>query len=205
MPPKPAHGESTSLQSSATPSRPVTGVQLARFDNRSFQRGRPAVVEAIWILVQALFVRSFLPGSWHRVALLRAFGARIGRGVTVKPGVRVKFPWRLSVADHVWIGEEVWIDNLAPVRIESNACLSQGAYLCTGSHDWSVAAFTLITKPITIGESAWIGARASVGPGVTVGEGAVLTLGSAAYADLADWMVHTGAPATPKKARRVAP
>jgi putative colanic acid biosynthesis acetyltransferase WcaF len=160
-------------------------------------------VEAIWIILQALLVQSFLPGTWHRVALLRAFGARIGIGVTIKPGVRVKFPWRLSVADHVWIGEDVWIDNLAPVRIEPNACLSQGAYLCTGSHDWSAVGFDLITQPIMIGQSAWICARASVGPGVTVGEGAILTLGSAAYSDLAAWTVHTGTPAVPTKARQM--
>ena len=180
-----------------------SGVVLASFCNSGFQRGRPAFVEAIWNLVQALFISSFLPGSTHRRFLLKLFGAQIGRRVTIKPGVRVKFPWRLIVTDDVWIGEGVWIDNLAYVVVGANACLSQGAYLCTGSHNWSASSFDLITKPITIGQSAWIAARGTVGPGVTVGEGAVLTLGSTASADLEPWCIYSGIPAQQVKERQM--
>src|SRR5262245_16466396 len=116
-------------------------VLLASFNNAGFQRGRPAIIEALWIVVEALLVKSFIPGSVHRCFLLRLFGAQIGRRVTMKPGVRVKFPWRLTIADDVWVGEDVWIDNLAKVEIGANACVSQGAYLCTGSHDWSASTF----------------------------------------------------------------
>lgn len=123
------------------------------------------------------------------------FGAKIGRSVVVKPGVKVKFPWRLEIGDHSWIGEDAWIDNLAQVSIGSNACISQGAYLCTGSHDWSSATFDLIVKPITIGDGAWVAAKSIVGPGVTVGEGAVLGLGSTTSKDLEPWCVYAGAPA----------
>ncbi len=178
-----------------------TKVDLSQFDNSQFCRGRSAVTEALWIILQTLFVRSFFPGSGIRIALLRLFGAQIGRRVTIKPGVRVKFPWRLRVADQVWIGEGVWIDNLADVTLRMNSCLSQGAYLCTGSHDWSSGAFDLITRPIVIGESAWIAAKATVGPGVTVGEGAVLTLGGVAISNLEPWVVYSGVPAQPVRAR----
>jgi putative colanic acid biosynthesis acetyltransferase WcaF len=65
----------------------------------------------------------------------------------MKPGLKVKFPWRLVIGDHVWLGEDVWIDNLAEVWIGDSVCISQGAYLCTGSHDWRDEAFTLVTKP----------------------------------------------------------
>ncbi len=176
--------------------------RLADYSAPQFSRGRPAVFEALWLVVQSLFVASWLPGSGQRRLLLRLFGARIGKGVVVKQRVRVKFPWRLAIGDNTWIGEDVWIDNLAPVTIGADCCLSQGAYLCTGSHDWSRSSFDLITKPIVIGDGAWIAARAIVGPGVSVGEGAVLGLGSTATRDLAPWQVHLGVPARPVAERR---
>ena len=88
-------------------------MRLDLYTTEGFQRGRPAWLEAIWLLVQPLLISSPLPGSRLRVLLLRLFGARIGRGVTIKPGVMVKFPWRLEIGDHSWIGEHVWLDNLA--------------------------------------------------------------------------------------------
>lgn len=176
---------------------------LDRFDNASFSRGRPLLVEVAWIVVQAIFVRSFIPGSSHRIALLRLFGASIGAGAVIKTGVRVKFPWRLVVGEHAWIGEDVWIDNLAQVSIGNHCCVSQGAYLCTGSHDWSSNAFDLVTKPITLGDHAWVSARCVVGPGVNVGEGAVLALGSIATRDLQPWFVHAGNPAVSLKPRKM--
>lgn len=170
---------------------------------REFTRGRSALTELVWIVVQALFVSSFIPGSWHRVMLLSVFGARIGDRVVIKPGVRVKFPWRLSVGDHSWIGEGAWIDNLAPVSIGKDCCVSQDAYLCTGSHDWSAPGFDLITAPITLEPGAWVAARATVGPGVTMGRGSVLGLGSVATRDLEPWTVYAGVPATAIKQRAI--
>lgn len=177
-------------------------MRLDVYTTGGFSRGRPAWLEALWLLAQPLLLSSPLPGSRLRVLLLRLFGARIGNGVTIKPGVRVKFPWRLRVGNHSWIGEDVWLDNLAEIRIGSHCCLSQGAYLCTGSHDWSNPGFTLVTKPIVLEDQVWLSARSIVGPGVTVGEGAVLALGSIATRDLAGWHIHQGAPAMPLKSRR---
>jgi putative colanic acid biosynthesis acetyltransferase WcaF len=180
-------------------------IDLARFRNPQFDRARPKWFEAIWMVTQALFVSSWLPGSAHRRLLLKLFGARIGEGVVIKPNVRIKFPWRLEISDHSWIGEDVWIDNLALVTIGSNACISQGAYLCTGSHDWSSPAFDLIVKPITIGDGAWIAAKSTVGPGVSVGKGAVLGLGSTTSKDLDAWCIYSGAPAEFVKKRILMP
>ena len=171
-------------------------MRLDQFNNADYHRGRPALVEALWLVAQALFLRSFIPGSLHRRLLLRLFGARIGTGVVIKPGVRVKFPWRLEVGAHAWIGEGVWIDNLAEVKIGAHCCLSQEAYLCTGSHDWSKTTFDLMTAPIIIGEGAWIAARAVVAPGVVVGEGAVLGLASLASKSLEAQGIYRGVPAT---------
>lgn len=170
-------------------------ITLKFYSNPAFLRGRSRLVEMLWLIAQWLLVNSWLPGAAHRRFLLRLFGAKIGKGGDIKPGVRVKFPWRLEIGDYSWIGEDVWIDNLALVRLGNNCCLSQGAFLCTGSHDWKSATFDLVTRPIFIEDGAWIAACASVGPGVTVGEGAILTLGSSATSDLAPWGIYQGNPA----------
>ncbi len=180
-------------------------VRLAHYRNALFSRGRSRFIEALWLLVQCAFVSSWIPGSAHRRWLLGAFGATVGKGVQIKPGVRVKFPWRLEISDHSWIGEDVWIDNLAPVTIASNCCISQRVYLCTGSHDWSRPTFDLIVRPIHIKQAAWIAACSTVGPGVTVGEGAVLALGSVATHDLEPWTIYTGIPAKPVRKREIKP
>lgn len=156
-------------------------MRLDLFRNPEFSRGASRLTEMVWILISGLLVASWLPGSFWRVLLMRAFGAQIGQSVVIKPGVSVKFPWRLRVGDHVWIGERVWIDNLAEVTIGSHSCLSQGAYLCTGSHDWTDPHFGLVTRPIAIGRGCWVGALACLAPGTVLEDGAVLgmtTLGA---------------------------
>ena len=175
--------------------------RLKDFANPQFSRGRARIVEALWLLAQWALVASWIPGAAHRRWLLRIFGAKIGKGVDIKPGVRVKFPWRLEVGNYSWIGENVWIDNLVQISIGANCCISQGAYLCTGNHDWSRSTFDLIMGPIHIGEGAWIAARSTIGPGVTVGEGAVLGLGSVANRDLEPWTINLGVPAVKVRAR----
>ena len=178
-------------------------VNLATFSNSQFDRGRSKVVELLWIVLSAFFLSSSIPGSAHRVLLLRMFGADIGKRVNIKPRIRVKFPWRLVIGENSWIGEAVWIDNLTDVNIGSNSCVSQGVYLCTGSHDWSSPSFDLIVKPIVIGDAAWIAAQSAVGPGVTVGEGAVLGFGSITSKDLEAWTVYSGSPAELVRARKI--
>ncbi|QFT48728.1 Galactoside O-acetyltransferase (plasmid) [Roseivivax sp. THAF40] len=168
------------------------------FDNASnnkFSRGAPRFVEALWIFVSAMFVTSWLPGSAWRCTLLRLFGARIGRGVVIKPGVQVKFPWRLHIGSHTWIGEHAWIDNLAVVTIGDHACISQGVYLCTGNHDWSRGSFDLITQPILIEDGAWVGAFSKLAPGTIMRKRAVLTLGSVGSRELEPNTVYRGNPA----------
>jgi putative colanic acid biosynthesis acetyltransferase WcaF len=106
-----------------------------------------------------------------KVAALRAFGANIGRGVVIRSRVNITFPWRLEIGDHAWIGDEVLILSLDHVCIGANTCVSQRAFLCTGSHDFSKETFDIVTAPIHIGESGWIGAQCFVGPGVEFGPG----------------------------------
>ena len=151
-------------------------MRLDLFKNSKFERGASRLTEAAWIALQAVLFASWLPGSGWRVRLLRAFGASVGAGVVIKPHVSIKFPWRLEIGDHVWIGERVWIDNLDQVSIGSHSCISQGAYLCTGSHDWTDNGFALITRPINIGQGCWVGAHASIAPGSALEDGCVLAM-----------------------------
>ncbi len=168
---------------------------LRDYNNAWFDRGQSKYVEALWVFISILFVQCKLPGSAHRRFLLRLFGAKIGERVAIKPGLRVKFPWKLSIGCDSWIGEDAWIDNLDYVTIGDSCCLSQGAYVCTGSHNWKSQAFDLITKPVVLRECSWIAARASVAPGVVVGEGAILSMGSVATGDMEPWSVYQGVPA----------
>lgn len=176
--------------------------RLDLFKNPDFDRGVSRSTEFLWLLVQAWLFGSWLPGSGWRAKLLRAFGAKVGKGVVIKPHAMVKFPWKLELGDHVWIGERVWIDNLDNVRIDEHSCLSQGAYLCTGSHDWSSETFDLVAKPITIESQCWIGARALVAPGTHMQTGSVATMGSVISGTLEAHCIYKGNPAQNIGSRR---
>lgn len=179
-------------------------VDLGSFDNSWYSPGRSLLVQVAWFILGAPLLRAgWLPFSSVRRALLRSFGSRIAPGVVIKPGVRVKYPWLLEVGENAWIGEDVWIDNLAMVRVGANACLSQGAYLCTGNHDWKDPAFGLIVRPITIDAGAWIAAKAIVSPGVHVAECAIASAGSVVRSDLEAYTIYAGNPAVPVGMRRL--
>ena len=180
-------------------------VNLEDYEKNPRIRGRSIVTDALWQIVQFVFVSSFQPSSAIRILLLRLFGAKVGKGVVIKPFVKIKFPWKLAVGDHTWIGESAWIDNLDQVVIGSNCCLSQDCYICTGTHNWKSPAFSLETAPVQIGDAAWLCARSVVVPGVNVGEGAVLTINSVATHDLDAWMIYSGNPAQAIKKRTISP
>ena len=154
-------------------------MNLALYDNSDFDRGAPRWKEALWVAVRCLFFQNPVPWpSELRTALLRAFGAKIGNGVVIRVNVNISHPWRLAMGDHVWIGEDVGILSLAQVNIGSNVCISQRAYLCTGSHDFRREDFKLKTAPIMVGEGSWIAAMSFIAPGVEIGPGAVVSAGS---------------------------
>ena len=134
--------------------------------------------------------------------LLRMTGASVGAGVVIKPRVTIKYPWKLTVGDNSWIGEQVWIDNLDQVTIGAHVCISQGALLLCGNHDYKKPTFDLITGPIVLENGVWIGAKASVGPGITCGSHSVLAMGSVATKNLEEWIVYQGNPALAVRQRR---
>lgn len=177
-------------------------VDLSQFNNEWYNHGASSLKRAIWYFVNVLFfINPLNPVSRLKIFLLRIFGAKIGKGVVIKPGVNIKHPWFLSIDNYVWIGENVWIDNLAPVIIGSNVSISQGALLLTGSHNYKNIAFDLLVKSIYIEEGAWIGAKSIVCPGVTCHSHSILTVGSVATKDLEAYFIYQGIPAEKKRER----
>jgi putative colanic acid biosynthesis acetyltransferase WcaF len=177
-------------------------VSLKEFKPDKSVRERGILVEALWELVSLLTLRNRLcVSSAIKRSALRIFGAKIGKGVVIKQGVAVKYPWKLAVGHHSWLGEGVWIDNIVSVEIGADVCLSQGAYLCTGNHDWSKKGFSLIAKPIVIEEGVWVGAKAIVGSGVRMKTHSVLTAGSVAVQDTDAYKIYQGNPAVVVKDR----
>lgn len=176
---------------------------LSRFNNDWYQPG-PKWKIILWFITSSVFLNSYLPLPVSlKVAVLRFFGARIGKGAVIKPAVNIKYPWFLEIGDHVWIGENVWIDNLAPVTIGNHACISQGAMLLTGNHDYRRSSFDLMIKPIVLEEGVWIGAQSVVCPGVTCHSHAVLSVGSVATRPLDAYGIYQGNPAVFVRKREI--
>ena len=171
-------------------------MQLKGYTVGDFDRGAPRWREALWVTVKCFIFQNALPWpSGLRVALLRIFGAKIGERVVVRANVNVTYPWRLTIGDDVWLGEETLILSLAPVVIESNVCISQRAFLCTGSHDFRSPGFSLVTKSITVRLGSWIAAQAFVGPGVEIGEGSMVCAGSVVTDNVPSRTIVRGNPA----------
>ena len=176
-------------------------VDLSKYDNSWYKPGSLGK-RLIWHFINGLFFKTGLfPFYGLKRGLLRLFGARIGKGVIIKPGVNIKYPWFLSIGHNTWLGEAVWIDNLGQVSIGANVCLSQGALLLSGNHDFTKTSFDLIVKPIVLEDGVWIGAKAVVCGGVTAYTHAVLTVCSVAIHDLEAYGIYQGNPAVKGKER----
>lgn len=182
----------------------MSRVNLRNYDNSWYHPGRSVLWRALWLFLGSPVLRSrLIPWSALRRCLLRLFGARIGQRVVIKPGVEIKYPWLLVVGDDCWIGEECWIDNLTTVTLGSNVCVSQGAYFCTGNHDWGDPRFGLMISPITLLDGAWAGAKSVLLPGVVLGAGAVAAAGSVVTGHIPDYEIYAGNPAAFVKRRTI--
>ncbi|MEN8254344.1 MAG: putative colanic acid biosynthesis acetyltransferase [Verrucomicrobiota bacterium] len=177
-------------------------VDLSKFNNEAFDRGAPSWKELLWrMLQQGFFNVEWIKALGLKRWILRRFGAKLETGVVVKPKAKITFPWKLTVGANSWIGEEAWLLNLEHITIGSNVCISQRAFLCTGSHDWAKESFDLIVKPIIIEDGAWICADVFIGSGVTVGENSVVTAGSVVTKDLPPDSICSGNPCVAVKKR----
>lgn len=181
-------------------------VDLSIFNNDWYapQIGASTLKQICWYFVNVLcFINPLFIFSGVKVQLLKAFGATIGNGVVIKPAVNIKYPWKLTIGDHSWIGERVWIDNLAEVIIGQHVCLSQGAMLLTGNHNYKKTTFDLIIGKIHLEDGVWIGAKSVVTPNITCHTHAVLAVQSVANKNLEPYTIYQGNPAQPRKKRFV--
>lgn len=179
-------------------------VDLSSPNNPPLDGDRSYVWKLAWTAVSAMiFEHGIHLGYRLKASLLRLFGAKIGQRCLIKPRVRIKYPWQLEVGDDVWIGESVWIDNLARVCVGDSVCISQGALIITGNHDYSKKTFDRFCCPIDIKNCAWIGAMSIVCPGATVEQGAVLSVGSVLSGQADSWYVYRGNPAVKGRARMI--
>ncbi|WP_336515194.1 WcaF family extracellular polysaccharide biosynthesis acetyltransferase [Pollutibacter soli] len=160
--------------------------------------GASRIKQILWYLTNVIFFRNPLNIiSSSKVLLLKIFGAELGVGVVVKPAVNIKFPWKLKIGNHSWIGEGVWIDNLSEVVIGNNVTLSQGALLLTGSHDHTKTSFDYLSFPIVLEDGVWIGSKAVVFGNVTCGTHSILGINSVAESDLKPYTIYKGNPSVP--------
>ncbi len=174
---------------------------LSRFQNVWYRPG-PLPSRLFWLVLSRLFFLTSLPWpSALKATLLRAFGAKIGRGVVIKPRVNIKYPWRIEIGNYSWIGEGVWLDSLAPIRIGSNACLSQGVMIETGNHDWSKETFDLIVREVVVEDGAWAAVKSLMLPGSRLASHAILGAGSVLSGDTEPYSVYSGVPAKKVKER----
>lgn len=175
---------------------------LSKYDNSSYNPGGGTLRRLVWYYVNIVFFNSaWFPVNGLKCRLLRMFGARVGVGVIIKPSVNIKYPWRLTIGDHTWIGEHAWIDNLADVKIGNHCCISQGAMLLCGNHNYRKSTFDLITGGIILEDGAWVGAHSVVCPGVTCRSHSVLAVNSVATKDLEPYTIFQGNPAVRVKTR----
>jgi len=163
---------------------------------------RNRIARALWNVVNLLFFR-FSPNifySW-RSFLLRCFGAKVGKGVHIYPGVKIWAPWNLGLANQCGVANGVILYSQGKITIGEKSVISQGVNLCAGTHDYTKHGFPLITKPINIGSGVWIAAEAFVHPGITIGNGCVIGARSVVVNDMPEWMVCAGHPCKPIKSR----
>lgn len=177
--------------------------QLKTYDNSWYKPGSKLKILS-WYIFSRIFINTSIPFPYGiKRSILRLFGAEIAEGVVLKQRVLIKYPWFLKIGADSWIGEHVWIDNLTGVSIGKNCCLSQGAMLLTGNHNFKKHTFDLIVKEIKIEDGAWIGAKATVCPGVIISSHAVLSVGSIATSDLQPYSIYQGNPAAYKGNREI--
>ncbi len=175
---------------------------LVNYNKNQYFPGKSSFVRGFWYFTNVLFfINPLNPFSRLKILILRFFGAKVGKGVVIKPSVNIKYPWKLEIGNYVWIGEKVWIDNLAEVIIGDNCCISQNALLLTGNHNYKKSSFDLITGSIQLQEGVWIGARSVVSGNTICSSHSVLSGGSFLSSNMDAYYIYKGNPAIKIKER----
>lgn len=169
-------------------------------------RGRPAWFVQLWWLVQST-VFGFSPQFMYgfRRFLLRLFGARVGKGVLIRPSARITYPWKVSIGDRAWVGDDAVLYSLGEITIGEDSVVSQKCYLCAAGHDYTKPGFDIYAEKVVVGRQVWIATDVFVAPGVEIGDGAVIGARSSVFGDLPPYMVCYGSPAKPVRKREASP
>ncbi|MEG4054656.1 MULTISPECIES: hormogonium polysaccharide biosynthesis acetyltransferase HpsU [unclassified Microcoleus] len=179
-------------------------VDLRRYNQSKFDRGKPSWVILLWWFVQAMaFPLTPHPFNGIRRGLLRLFGAKIGRGAIIRPTARFTYPWKIAIGDYSWIGDDVVLYSLDRIAIGKHCVISQKSYLCTGTHDPQDPAFGLITAPVLVNNGVWIAADCFIGPGVEIGANALIGARSSVFKNMPAGFICTGTPCRPRCQRGI--
>jgi putative colanic acid biosynthesis acetyltransferase WcaF len=177
-------------------------IDLSKYDQSWYLRGRSSLVVLMWWFIQGTVFRYSLHNMYRwRNFLLRLFGAEIGKDVRIRPSAKFTYPWKVSIGDYSWIGDNVQFYSLDKICVGTNCVISQESYLCTGSHDIKDPFFGLITKSIRIKDGAWVASDVFVYPGVTINQMGVAAARSTVTRDIPANEVHVGSPAKYLKKR----
>ncbi len=165
-------------------------------------RERSGTTVQLWWFVQAIFFRPSpqIFYGWRRF-LLRVFGAKIGKNVIIRPSVTITYPWKVSIGNYSWIGDNVELYSLGNIKIGTNVVISQKSYLCAASHDYMKEDFPIYSQMITIEDECWLATDVYVAPGITIGKGTVIGARSSVFKDLPAGKLCVGSPAYPIKDR----
>lgn len=179
-------------------------IDLRKYDQSWFDRGKPGWFILWWWLVQGITF-PLSPHNFHsfRRLLLRLFGAKIGKGVLIRPTARFTYPWKVEIGDYSWIGDDVVLYSLDRISIGSHCVISQKCYLCTGSHNMEDVAFNLTTAPITIFNGVWVAADCFIAPGVKIGANAVIGARSSVFSNIPSQQVAWGTPCRSRYPRKI--
>jgi putative colanic acid biosynthesis acetyltransferase WcaF len=184
------------------PDNALLYMDLSTFKVDPAFRGRSALVTQLWWIAQDWLIRpspQFMYG-WRRF-LWRLFGAQIGKDVLIRPSARATYPWKIKIGDYSWIGDQAELYSLGEIEIGAHSVISQQAYLCAATHDYSKTDFPLVAHKITVEDQVWIAAGAFIAPGITIGRGAIIGSRSVVLENMPAAMICVGNPAKPVKAR----
>lgn len=178
--------------------------QLNKFKLPNKFRGRSSFIVQLWWFTDFVFFKLSpqIMYGWRRF-LLRIFGAKIGKNVIIRPSVTITYPWKISIGDFSWIGDDVTLYSLGEIEIGNNVVISQKSYLCAASHDYDKENFPIWAKKITIEDECWLATDVYVAPGITIGKGTVVGARSSVFKDLPAGKLCVGSPAITIKDRLV--